>query len=93
MTTGLRKKIVDTNYIYLEGIAQNLGLFVEKQEFIFLPHDDSSINSKENFYMKVLLVKDDFEWIAYVFYSKNEIKTNVLSNFRIKSMSVPNDFN
>jgi len=31
-------------------------------------------------YMKILLVNDGLEWVAYVFYSEKEIKTDILKN-------------
>lgn len=80
MTTGISKKIVKSNYIYVEGQFQNFGIFVEDQEFIFLPIEESSLKSREDFYMKILLVNDGLEWVAYVFYSEKEIKTDILKN-------------
>ncbi|MBX2948084.1 MAG: hypothetical protein KF704_02305 [Crocinitomicaceae bacterium] len=80
MFSALKSTVIDTNSIYLEGIGQNIGFYIDKQEFIFLPHENSSMKNRESFYMKILILQKGEICTAHIFYSENEIKTDVQSS-------------
>lgn len=81
-SSSLTKKIIASNYLYLEGQMQNLGIFIDGKEYIFLPIEKSSLNSLEDFFIKSVLIKNNNKWTVYIFYSKHEISTDVIANIK-----------
>jgi|GEM_PF-4161520 len=78
LSSSTNNKIFKRDLFYFEGTAKNLGLYIGKNEFIFLPTDNSGNSFEAELYMKIVLAKQGRKLLAYIFYSKNEITTDVL---------------
>lgn len=82
-TDKIKKKIIKSNFIFVDGNIKNLGLYLEDQEYIFMPYDNAFYTQKEDLYVKVLLINDGNTWMIYIFYAKDKFKTKVLDGLRL----------
>lgn len=78
LSTSINKKIIDTDYVYVEGIIQNFGFYINGQEFIFLPLENSSFKPIENYYVKIFLIEKGKKIVVNILYSSKKIDSNII---------------
>jgi hypothetical protein len=79
MPGKINSKILKPGFLYLEGIAKNLGIFTGKQEFIFIPYDDALLKKPTNYYIKLMIWKYDNQWQVHLFYAKSAFEFDPLN--------------